>query len=289
MKKLREEIQGQKLYDKYFGLDNNDVTEYLSEHTTIDEILEMFDEAKTNHDSVAFRCMFKLVFKMAMKYFWVFIGPDAAQRARRIRNGDFDAYLSLCVSAMSDTLDAFDPAQYDTPAAIVRGLQFYFRGYVKAETERENRSRARAGDDYFIEKTPDGDDVEPQVKITHPDQVEGTSEKSNVTAWEKIGGEGADSFADVDYTLKQNFERLAQDPMLRNNKWPWNLILADALSGDSIEDIAKKYDCAKNTIRYKLYGSDGIAAKLAKKYSIELTDLAKLMQEEPTFIKKALA
>ena len=176
-----------KKYHKFFGCDSPKVIEYRNEHTTLEKGIEWINEAKeysinhTKEYEAAFLLCFCVIEPMALKYFWMFLGPDTRSRKIRIDNGDFEIYLGMVYETLPKILKSFKPETYDSLESLCKGLQWWSRGYLKEATVVENASRAEAGEDYNSSLLGNKSKI---TKIERPDQAE-----EGGRGWDRIDDE----------------------------------------------------------------------------------------------------
>ena len=281
-------------YKKYFGYEKPEVMNAVRDANDIDSvkhIVSMARERKTFQDKCAFSFMFRICFAMSAKHFWKFLGPDPKARKFRISNGDHEVFFGLAAQAMVDALKAFDENKYTDIEALVKGLQFYYRGYIKAECERYNR------------------DYDDEQHMIHPDQEEPGKEapgaESGRRGWNNEGyqGDGPVSDPEAEFIKSQEEQysdddpksiwiKICQDPEMHSGKQPWNKMLAEVLLGHSVEEISKTYGVSKNSIRDHLFncnmaharGSQGLLADMLKKYHMSQDDFAMLWKNNLQFV-----
>lgn len=296
-----------KKYHKFFGCDSPKVIEYRNEHTTLEKGIEWINEAKeyaVNHTKeyeAAFLLCFCVIEPMALKYFWMFLGPDTRSRKIRIDNGDFEIYLGMVYETLPKILKSFKPETYDSLESLCKGLQWWSRGYLKEATVVENASRAEAGEDYNPSLLGNKSKI---TKIERPDQAE-----EGGRGWDRIDDEIGlySSVDDQDFEVEEKFKELAQDPIFDSQKGiakhNWKNIMAMALDGDKIEDIAAENGVSASYVRNGLFstnfsidwskfdpelGNKGLIQGLLNKYDISMEDFAQLLKDNPGFIVSTL-
>lgn len=247
----------------------------------------------TKESEKAILYLYKIVKKMAMKYFWVFLGPNTKSQQQRIANGDDYEYFSMCTEALYDALKTFKPSKATTVAELKSGFQFYFRGYIKAATIKVNKERDNHGLNGY------GADSNNDIQVINPDSYDVEGSKS---AWDNLDY-STDDFTkkfetedDDNDEFKAAWKELAQDKALHVKGKHWNEILAEILKGNSVENIAVEFGVAKNTVREKFFttkhnrenGNDGLLDVLMKKYHINMMDLADNLGKNLSFMVNTL-
>ena len=289
-----------KLYNKFFGCDSNKVLEYGNSHNDLKSAKKMIMEAKAyaadpleNKDKeLAYLFCFKIIEPMALKNFWAFLGPNKKSQKIRIDNGDFDVYLSIVYETMPKILKSFKP-NYDSVESLAKGLQWWSRGYLKEAGVVENHNRAKAGDEDF------NTGIVPKSKIT---KMVRPANVDDLRGWEKISG--TYQVDDSDLEIEDKWIALSKDPIFDSDKGVakhnWRNIMAMALNGDKIEDIAEANNISSNSlIRNGLFctnfsvdwskfdpelGNKGLVQGLCNKYDISMEDFAKLLKTDPDFV-----
>lgn len=310
MKKLQEKtIDFKQLYKKTFGLNREVLSFGNVAFTDIDTAKELFYAAKDNVErgdsskeaKNSFLYLYKIVFQMAAKYFWTFLGPNPHSQQIRIENDGFYDYATLCTEAMYKAIQKYDPEKADTIEELKHGIQYYFRGYIKAGTLKYNAEynlHGLTGQGLLSGTDENGEKVHvnDEINVIRPDSYDMDGNKS---AWDSVMT-GPNAYDDVsggadDYDFKETWKRLCQDPSLHGKK-PYNKMMASILSGNSVEDVAEEFGVSKNTVREKFFstkhnrenGSNGLLADLCKKYDISQEDLAAALQDYPEFIINSL-
>ena len=300
---LREaEAIWNKKYKKFFGCDSPRVQKYTEEHSTLETGLEWINEATAHalHPSpeteTAFMLCFAVIEPMALAYFWKFLGPNPTSRKIRIENGDFEVYLGMVYETMPEILKSFKP-KYDSMKALCKGLQWWSRGYLKAETERENKNRAKQGDDFNSGLL---DKKSPITKMEHPDQS-----LDDGKDWGRIESEANlySNVEDQDYEFKEKWVKLCKDPIFSSTKGiakhNWKNMMAMVLNGDKIEDVAKANGVTASYVRTGLFsnnfsvdwrkfdpelGNEGLIQGLLNKYDIDAEAFASGLRSDPDFV-----
>lgn len=294
-------------YNKFFGCNSPKVQEYRDSHMTLNKGIEWINEAKdysvthNKENEAAFILCFYVIQPMALKYFWTFLGPNPTMRKVRINNGDFELYLGMVYETLPKILKSFKPETYDSLEAICKGLQWWSRGYLKEATIVENKARAKQGDGYNSSLLNDKSQI---TKVERPDQA--TEEGRG---WDRIESEANlySSVEDEDFEVEEKFKKLANDPIFSSQKGiakhNWKNIMAMALNGDKIEDIARVNNVTPTYVRNGLFstnfsvdwskfdpelGNKGLIQGLLNKYDISMEDFAKLLKNNPGFIVNVL-
>ena len=143
--------------------------------------------------------------------------------------------------------------------------QYWFGQYLRMDAISENIQRAK----------------DPNENALNPDGMD-DSEKGGATAWDKLTGENATEFSFDDFSA--DWRDFCNDPEMNESaskkvNVPKRKILAMALKGKSIPEIASELDVAKNTIYAAMDFGD-----LLKKYGIDQRDLAKKLHDDPDLV-----
>lgn len=295
MKKLQEKtIDFKELYKDYFNLDSKIASYGNTCFEDLEEAQDLINKAKDKaegksgfEEDIAFLYCYKLVFKMAAHFFWVFLGPNSKSRQIRIENDAFYDYAGLCNEAMYKALKKFDPMKAKTPEELKGGLQFYFKGYIEAETKKYNKAYNMHGMSGY-----GANDAQDDIQVINPDGLDNDGNKS---AWDSYVSNNEDALGS-DVNFADTWRKLAADKELHGKK-PWNKMLASILSGNSVEDVATEFGVSKNTVREKFYstkhnrenGSKGLLADLCEKYGIDMDDLANNLRSNTAFIVNTLS
>lgn len=206
--------------------------------------------------------------KMCYYVFWkVFIGSAASAKVikARLDNGDFSDFIGIMYIAFDKAIKSFKPKIYKDGTMKIGNWQYWFGQYLRMDAISENIQRAK----------------DPNENALNPDGME-DSEKGGATAWDKLTGENATEM-DVD-DFSADWRDFCNDPEMNESaskkvNVPKRKILAMALRGKSIPEIASELDVAKNTIYAAMDFGD-----LLKKYSIDQRDLARKLHNDPDFV-----
>lgn len=296
MKKLQEKtIDFKSLYKRYFNLDHEVLAYGNSCFEELEDAQELINKAKDKangkngrEEEAAFLYCYKLVFKMAAKYFWVFLGPNSRSQQIRIENDGFYDYAGLCNEAMYKALKTFDPMKATTVAELKGGLQFYFKGYIELGTKKYNKEYNMHGMSGW-----GANDAQDNIQVVNPDSYENDGNKS---AWDNLSPDVDSAYENADFGFAENWRKLAADKELHGKK-PYNKMLAAILKGDSVEDVATEFGISKNTVREKFFstkhnrenGSNGLLADLCDKYGIDMNELANNLRTNTAFIINTLS
>lgn len=206
--------------------------------------------------------------KMCYYVFWkVFIGSAASAKVikARLDNGDFSDFIGIMYVAFDKAIKSFKPKIYKDGTMKIGNWQYWFGQYLRMDAISENIQRAK----------------DPNENALNPDGME-DSEKGGATAWDKLTGDNATEI-DVD-DFSADWRDFCNDPEMNESaskkvNVPKRKILAMALRGKSIPEIASELDVAKNTIYAAMDFGD-----LLKKYGIDQRDLARKLHNDPDFV-----
>ena len=206
--------------------------------------------------------------KMCYYVFWkVFIGSAASAKVikARLDNGDFSDFIGIMYIAFDKAIKSFKPKIYKDGTMKIGNWQYWFGQYLRMDAISENIQRAK----------------DPNENALNPDGMD-DSEKGGATAWDKLTGESATEI-DVD-DFSADWRDFCNDPEMNESaskkvNVPKRKILAMALRGKSIPEIASELDVAKNTIYAAMDFGD-----LLKKYGIDQRDLARKLHNDPDFV-----
>lgn len=206
--------------------------------------------------------------KMCYYVFWkVFIGSAASAKVikARLDNGDFSDFIGIMYIAFDKAIKSFKPKIYKDGTMKIGNWQYWFGQYLRMDAISENIQRAK----------------DPNENALNPDGMD-DSEKGGATAWDKLTGENATEI-DVD-DFSADWRDFCNDPEMNESaskkvNVPKRKILAMALRGKSIPEIASELDVAKNTIYAAMDFGD-----LLKKYGIDQRDLARKLHNDPDFV-----
>ena len=206
--------------------------------------------------------------KMCYYVFWkVFIGSAASAKVikARLDNGDFSDFIGIMYVAFDKAIKSFKPKIYKDGTMKIGNWQYWFGQYLRMDAISENIQRAN----------------DPNENALNPDGMD-DSEKGGATAWDKLTGENATEI-DVD-DFSADWRDFCNDPEMNESaskkvNVPKRKILAMALRGKSIPEIASELDVAKNTIYTAMDFGD-----LLKKYGIDQRDLAKKLHDDPDLV-----
>ena len=206
--------------------------------------------------------------KMCYYIFWkVFIGSAASAKVikARLDNGDFSDFIGIMYIAFDKAIKSFKPKIYKDGTMKIGNWQYWFGQYLRMDAISENIQRAK----------------DPNENALNPDGMD-DSEKGGATAWDKLTGENATEFSFDDFSA--DWRDFCNDPEMNESaskkvNVPKRKILAMALKGKSIPEIASELDVAKNTIYAAMDFGD-----LLKKYGIDQRDLAKKLHDNPDLV-----
>ena len=206
--------------------------------------------------------------KMCYYVFWkVFIGSAASGKVikARLDNGDFNDFIGIMYIAFDKAIKSFKPKIYKDGTMKIGNWQYWFGQYLRMDAISENIQRAK----------------DPNENALNPDGMD-DSEKGGATAWDKLIGDNATEFDFDDFA--SDWRDFCNDPKMNESaskkvNVPKRKILAMALRGKSIPEIASELDVAKNTIYAAMDFGD-----LLKKYGIDQRDLAKKLHDDPDFV-----
>lgn len=206
--------------------------------------------------------------KMCYYVFWkVFIGSAASAKVikARLDNGDFNDFIGIMYVAFDKAIKSFKPKIYKDGTMKIGNWQYWFGQYLRMDAISENVQRAK----------------DPNENALNPDGMD-DSEKGGATAWDKLTGDNATEL-DVD-DFSADWRDFCNDPEMNESaskkvNVPKRKILAMALRGKSIPEIASKLGVAKNTIYAAMNVGD-----LMKKYNIDQGELAQKLHNDPDFI-----
>ena len=206
--------------------------------------------------------------KMCYYIFWkVFIGSAASAKVikARLDNGDFSDFIGIMYIAFDKAIKSFKPKIYKDGTMKIGNWQYWFGQYLRMDAISENIQRAK----------------DPNENALNPDGMD-DSEKGGATAWDKLTGENATEI-DVD-DFSADWRDFCNDPEMNESaskkvNVPKRKILAMALRGKSIPEIASKLGVAKNTIYAAMNVGD-----LMKKYDIDQNELARKLHDDPDLV-----
>lgn len=206
--------------------------------------------------------------KMCYYVFWkVFIGSAASSKVikARLDNGDFSDFIGIIYVAFDKAIKSFKPKIYKDGTMKIGNWQYWFGQYLRMDAISENIQRAK----------------DPNENALNPDGMD-DSEKGGATAWDKLTGENATEI-DVD-DFSADWRDFCNDPEMNESaskkvNVPKRKILAMALRGKSIPEIASELDVAKNTIYAAMDFGD-----LLKKYDIDQNELARKLHDDPDLV-----
>lgn len=206
--------------------------------------------------------------KMCYYIFWkVFIGSAASAKVikARLDNGDFNDFIGIMYIAFDKAIKSFKPKIYKDGTMKIGNWQYWFGQYLRMDAISENIQRAK----------------DPNENALNPDGMD-DSEKGGATAWDKLTGENATEI-DVD-DFSADWRDFCNDPEMNESaskkvNVPKRKILAMALRGKSIPEIASKLGVAKNTIYAAMDFGD-----LLKKYDIDQNELARKLHDDPDLV-----
>lgn len=206
--------------------------------------------------------------KMCYYIFWkVFIGSAASAKVikARLDNGDFSDFIGIMYIAFDKAIKSFKPKIYKDGTMKIGNWQYWFGQYLRMDAISENIQRAK----------------DPNENALNPDGMD-DSEKGGATAWDKLTGDNATEI-DVD-DFSADWREFCNDPEMNESaskkvNVPKRKILAMALRGKSIPEIASKLGVAKNTIYSAMDFGD-----LLKKYDIDQNELARKLHDDPDLV-----
>ena len=206
--------------------------------------------------------------KMCYYVFWkVFIGSAASAKVikARLDNGDFSDFIGIMYIAFDKAIKSFKPKIYKDGTMKIGNWQYWFGQYLRMDAISENIQRAK----------------DPNENALNPDGMD-DSEKGGATAWDKLTGENATEI-DVD-DFSADWRDFCNDPEMNESaskkvNVPKRKILAMALRGKSIPEIASELGVAKNTIYAAMNVGD-----LMKKYDIDQNELARKLHDDPDLV-----
>lgn len=206
--------------------------------------------------------------KMCYYVFWkVFIGSAASAKVikARLDNGDFNDFIGIMYIAFDKAIKSFKPKIYKDGTMKIGNWQYWFGQYLRMDAISENIQRAK----------------DPNENALNPDGMD-DSEKGGATAWDKLTGENATEI-DID-DFSADWRDFCNDPEMNESaskkvNVPKRKVLAMALRGKSIPEIASELDVAKNTIYAAMDFGD-----LLKKYGIDQNELARKLHDDPDLV-----
>lgn len=206
--------------------------------------------------------------KMCYYIFWkVFIGSAASAKVikARLDNGDFSDFIGIMYIAFDKAIKSFKPKIYKDGTMKIGNWQYWFGQYLRMDAISENIQRAK----------------DPNENALNPDGMD-DSEKGGATAWDKLTGDNATKLDFDDFASE--WREFCNDPEMNESaskkvNVPKRKILAMALRGKSIPEIASKLGVAKNTIYAAMDFGD-----LLKKYDIDQNELARKLHDDPDLI-----
>lgn len=206
--------------------------------------------------------------KMCYYVFWkVFIGSAASAKVikARLDNGDFSDFIGIMYIAFDKAIKSFKPKIYKDGTMKIGNWQYWFGQYLRMDAISENIQRAK----------------DPNENALNPDGMD-DSEKGGATAWDKLTGDNATKLDFDDFA--SDWREFCNDPEMNESaskkvNVPKRKILAMALRGKSIPEIASKLGVAKNTIYAAMdFGN------LLKKYDIDQNELARKLHDDPDLV-----
>lgn len=206
--------------------------------------------------------------KMCYYIFWkVFIGSAASAKVikARLDNGDFSDFIGIMYIAFDKAIKSFKPKIYKDGTMKIGNWQYWFGQYLRMDAISENIQRAK----------------DPNENALNPDGMD-DSEKGGATAWDKLTGDNATKLDFDDFASE--WREFCNDPEMNESaskkvNVPKRKILAMALRGKSIPEIASKLGVAKNTIYAAMDFGD-----LLKKYDIDQNELARKLHDDPDLV-----
>ena len=206
--------------------------------------------------------------KMCYYIFWkVFIGSAASAKVikARLDNGDFNDFIGIMYIAFDKAIKSFKPKIYKDGTMKIGNWQYWFGQYLRMDAISENIQRAK----------------DPNENALNPDGMD-DSEKGGATAWDKLTGDNATKLDFDDFA--SDWRDFCNDPEMNESaskkvNVPKRKILAMALRGKSIPEIASKLGVAKNTI-YAAMNFEN----LLKKYDIDQNELARKLHDDPDLV-----
>ena len=206
--------------------------------------------------------------KMCYYIFWkVFIGSAASAKVikARLDNGDFNDFIGIMYIAFDKAIKSFKPKIYKDGTMKIGNWQYWFGQYLRMDAISENIQRAK----------------DPNENALNPDGMD-DSEKGGATAWDKLTGDNATKLDFDDFA--SDWRDFCNDPEMNESaskkvNVPKRKILAMALRGKSIPEIASKLGVAKNTIYSAMDFGD-----LLKKYDIDQNELARKLHDDPDLV-----
>lgn len=206
--------------------------------------------------------------KMCYYIFWkVFIGSAASAKVikARLDNGDFSDFIGIMYIAFDKAIKSFKPKIYKDGTMKIGNWQYWFGQYLRMDAISENIQRAK----------------DPNENALNPDGMD-DSEKGGATAWDKLTGDNATEI-DVD-DFSADWRDFCNDSEMNESaskkvNVPKRKILAMALRGKSIPEIASELGVAKNTIYSAMDFGD-----LLKKYDIDQNELARKLHDDPDLV-----
>lgn len=206
--------------------------------------------------------------KMCYYVFWkVFIGSAASAKVikARLDNGDFSDFIGIMYIAFDKAIKSFKPKIYKDGTMKIGNWQYWFGQYLRMDAISENIQRAK----------------DPNENALSPDGMD-DSEKGGATAWDKLTGDNATKLDFDDFA--SDWREFCNDPEMNESaskkvNVPKRKILAMALRGKSIPEIASKLGVVKNTIYAAMdFGN------LLKKYDIDQNELARKLHDDPDLV-----
>ena len=206
--------------------------------------------------------------KMCYYVFWkVFIGSAASGKVikARLDNGDFSDFIGIMYVAFDKAIKSFKPKIYKDGTMKIGNWQYWFGQYLRMDAISENIQRAK----------------DPNENALNPDGMD-DSEKGGATAWDKLTGDNATKLDFDDFASE--WSEFCNDPEMNESaskkvNVPKRKILAMALRGKSIPEIASKLGVAKNTIYSAMNVGD-----LMKKHNIDQNELARKLHDDPDLV-----
>jgi len=282
---LNSENPWTKAFKKYFGINDNVIE--LVRGQTFESLKALFETEKNARkiSDTGMKVLLTLAFMRIMSSRAKFLGPEKKFWPVRIANGDMELFYGLCFEAANRALfgasehgrggTGFDYTRSKSMQALIGGWQYYFGGYLDMMCRSEN-----------------GKISELNTDEVHPDAVDEEEGKRAGFGWDKIASQVSNnmySVDDEDYEIFEKLKSMGKDFDKLNSEYPLRQIAADIFAGESLMNIASKYNIGGNIVRYKIAGKDGVLLDQLQKHDIDMEDLAKAMKRSPDLISKALA
>lgn len=235
------------------------------------DLLKIIDDAKNGNDFATYYLLNKAK-QMIYYVFWKnFIGAKASPKIikRRLDNGEFNDFISLVFIAFAKAIKSFKPSVYRSGEVKIGNWQYWLGQYLRMDAIAYNRDKM----------------ADPSENALNPDTME-KSEKGSASAWDKLTADisqnDEDDFLDswADFCTDPSLD----EPVSKRLPISRRQILADVLSQkETIPEVAKKYDVAKNTIYSAISIGD-----LLKKYNISQEEFARHLHNDPDGIVRTL-